>query len=87
MTLPDQSAVVVQKAHASMEGDDEATLLLLLRDVIHDSVEDKLQWNVNAYGKAWTGEGEDTEFLVYDAPGSVLEALHEAGFEVRRRGL
>lgn len=74
-------------ARASMDGDEEATVLLLLRDVIRDSVENKLQWNVNAYGMAWTGEGEDTEFLVYDAPGSVLEALREAGFEVvRARG-
>lgn len=48
--------------------------------VISDSVTDHLAWNVNAYGKAWTGEGEDTDFLV----AGTLKALREAGYGVVR---
>jgi hypothetical protein len=66
------------EARRSMEGDDEATILSLLRDVVRDGVEDKLDFNVRAYGKAWTGE---------DVPDAIIERLREAGFEVvRTRG-
>ena len=27
-------------------------------------VNDRIQWNIDAYGKAWTGEDEDTRFIV-----------------------
>lgn len=61
----------------------EATLTRLLSDeaqkaaeaVLVELVGSNLAFNVAAYGKAWTGEGEDTEFLVGSA---VLPALQAA---------
>lgn len=38
-------------------------------------VDDKLQWNVTVYGKAWTGEMDDTEFLCGGAAEAVLAAV------------
>lgn len=38
-------------------------------------VESNLAWNLKAYGKAWTGEGEDTEFIVGDAAERVVADL------------
>lgn len=69
-------------ARLSMEGDEEATVLLLLRDVVIAELEDRLDFNVRAYGKAWTGEGEDTNFLVDAIPGAIIERLRETGHEV-----
>lgn len=41
---------------------------------IVDEVEDHLRWNVMAYGKAWTEEGEDTVFIVAKSAEKALAA-------------
>ena len=41
-------------------------------------VDGNLAWNLKAYGKAWTGEGEDTAFVISDAPRRALEAAYPA---------
>jgi hypothetical protein len=52
----------------------------LVREAIIAILGDNLDWNVSAYGKAWTGEDEDTEFLVHGAPAAVLDALKAGGY-------
>ena len=39
--------------------DDAAAVDALVREV-----SSRLQWNLDAYGKVWTGEDEDTRFIV-----------------------
>jgi len=33
-------------------------------DTLVREVSDRIQWNIDAYGKAWTGEDDDTRFIV-----------------------
>lgn len=50
-----------------------------------ETVGDHLRWNEAAYGKAWTGEDEDTRFLCYDVADKVTAALDAAGFQIVRK--
>lgn len=45
-----------------------------VREAIIMEVGKRLDWNVRAYGQAWTGEDGDTEFIVGDSATKVLEA-------------
>lgn len=54
-------------------------------EAIVKSVDGHLEWNVKAYGKAWTGEGEDTEFLCSGAAECATAALYDLGYRVARR--
>jgi hypothetical protein len=52
------------------------------RDEIVAEVQDHLAFNVAAYGKAWTGESEDTSFVVAKSADKALAAAHDpANFE------
>jgi hypothetical protein len=64
---------------SSHESNSEQTMLDAVRDVIVSEVEDRLSWNVRAYGKAWTEEHDDTLFIVGDSAGLVIERLREIG--------
>lgn len=50
-------------------------------------VDENLDWNLRAYGKAWTGEGEDTEFIVGDSADRALAAAYPAILEEIREKL
>lgn len=58
-------------------------ILQAMHRAIVAEVGDRLTWNVKAYGKAWTGEDEDTEFVVGVAAQKALDALAEEA-EVRQ---
>lgn len=72
------------KAPIDVSREPEATAASLIKDVVFSCVEDKLDWNVRAYGKAWTGEGEDTEFIVGGVGERAIERLRECGLEIGR---
>ena len=44
------------------------------REAIVTEVYERLGFNVAAYGKAWTGEGEDSEFIVGEAAPKAIDA-------------
>jgi hypothetical protein len=48
------------------------------KDAIVREVGSNLRWNQMAYGKAWTGEDEDTRFIVGDAARLALNAAANA---------
>jgi hypothetical protein len=64
---------------SSHESHSEQAMLDAVRDVIVSEVEDRLSFNVSAYGKAWTEEHEDTRFIVGDSARLVVERLREIG--------
>lgn len=44
------------------------------REAIIEEIDDHLSWNVRAYGKAWTGERDETGFIVGEAAEKALRA-------------
>jgi hypothetical protein len=60
-----------------------ATAEKAVTDAVVKQVDDNLRWNVSAYGKAWTGEGEDSAFIAGVSIGAdVITALEDEGFRV-----
>jgi hypothetical protein len=55
-----------------------AAMVQAAKNAIVDEVERRLSFNVAAYGKAWTGEYDDTLFIVGDAAQKALVAAFEA---------
>lgn len=45
------------------------------QEAILREVDDHLRFNVAAYGKAWTGEGEDTQFIIGRSGELAAEAI------------
>lgn len=56
-----------------------------MNEAIVKSVQSHLDFNVAAYGKAWTEEGEDTEFICSGAAECAAAALYGEGFRVVER--
>jgi hypothetical protein len=57
----------------------------VIRAAAAQAVGENLDWNVRAYGKAWTGEGEDTDFIVGDVPKAIVNALYDHGYYIAAR--
>jgi hypothetical protein len=69
---------------SELADDPDRTAAGLIKNVTESVVGDRLSFNVRAYGKAWTGEDADTEFVCQGIGEAVIERLRECGLEIRR---
>lgn len=58
------------------------TVKEIINVAVTDEVNRRLNFNVAAYGKPWTGEYADTEFLCAGAADAVVKALMAEGVSI-----